>query len=91
MRTTNLPAIRARRPAWHIRRIVGQKRPLLPKHIWAIHVRLEIADNHRYLALFNLAIDSKPRGSDLVALKVVDVVKERASAIQSKTQKTSWI
>ncbi len=92
MRTPNLPAIRARRPAWNKGRIVGQKRPLLPKHVWAIRIRLEIADNHRDLALFNLAIDSKLRGCDLVTLKVVDVfaasqVKERASVIQSKTQK----
>jgi site-specific recombinase XerC len=92
MQTPNLPAIRACRPAWNEGRIVGQKRPLLPKHVWAIRVRLEIADNYRDLALFNLAIDSKLRGCDLVQLKVVDVftagqVKERASIIQSKTQK----
>lgn len=92
MQTPNLPVIRARRPAWNKGRIVGQKRPLLPKHVWAIRVRLEIAENHRDLALFNLAIDSKLRGCDLVKLKVADVfasgqVKERASIIQSKTQK----
>ncbi|WP_321364922.1 tyrosine-type recombinase/integrase [uncultured Celeribacter sp.] len=92
MQTPNLPAIRARRPAWNKGRIVGQKRPLLPKHVWAIRVRLEIAENHRDLALFNLAIDSKLRGCDLVKLEVADVfaagqVKERASIIQSKTQK----
>lgn len=92
MHTPNLPAIRARRPAWNKGRIIGQKRPLLPKHVWAIRVRLEIAENHRDLALFNLAIDSKLRGCDLVKLKVVDVfaagqVKERTSIIQSKTQK----
>ena len=92
MQIPNLPAIRACRPAWNKGRIVGQKRPLLPKHVWAIRVRLEIADNHRDLALFNLAIDSKLRGCDLVTLKVADVfaagqVKERTSIIQSKTQK----
>lgn len=92
MHTKNLPAIRARRPAWNKGRIVGQKRPLLPKHVWAIRVRLEIAAKHRDLALFNMAIDSKLRGCDLVKLKVADVfaagqVKERASIIQSKTQK----
>lgn len=70
MQTQNLPAVRARRPAWNKGRIVGQKRPLLPKHVWAIRVRLEIAGNHRDLALFNLAIDSKLRGCDLVKLKV---------------------
>lgn len=92
MPTPNLPAIRARRPAWNKGRIVGQKRPLLPKHLWAIRVRLEIAEKHRDPALFNLAIDSKLRGCDLVKLKVADVfaagqIKERASITQSKTQK----
>ena len=93
MTIANLPAIRACRPAWNKSRVVGQKRPLMPKHVWAIRVRLEIAENHRELALFNLAIDSKLRGCDLVRLKVADVytsdhVKERASIIQSKTQRS---
>ena len=92
MPTSNLPAIRACRPAWNKGRIVGQKRPLLPKHVWAIRVRLEIANNVRDLALFNLAIDSKLRGCDLVKLKVTDVfaagqVKERAAVTQSKTRR----
>jgi site-specific recombinase XerC len=64
----------------------------MPKHVWAIRVRLEIAENHRDLALLNVAIDSKLRGCDLVKLKVTNVyasghVKERASIIQSKTGK----
>ena len=92
MTAANLPAIRACRPAWNKGRIVGQKRPLMPKHVWAIRVRLEIAGNIRDLALFNLAIDSKLRGCDLVRLMVADVyaagqIKERASIIQSKTRK----
>ena len=92
MSTANLPAIRACRPAWNKGRIVGQKRPLLPKHVWAIRVRLEIAQRTRELALFNLAIDSKLRGCDLVRLKVGEVyaagqVKHRASIVQSKTQR----
>ena len=95
MHISNLLAIRACRPAWNKGRIVGQKRPLLPKHVWAIRVRLEIADNFRDLALFNLAIDSKLRGCDLVKLTVADVyaagqVKERTSITQSKTQKPVW-
>ena len=73
MYNRNLPAIRACRPAWNRGRIVGQQSPLLPKHVWAIRVRLEIADNYRDLALFNLAIDSKLRGCDLVKLMVADV------------------
>jgi hypothetical protein len=67
METPNLPAIRTLRPAWNKGRIVGQKRPTLkPKHVWAIRVRLELSENHRDLALFNLAIDSKVRGPTLV-------------------------
>lgn len=50
METPNLPAIRALRPAWNKGRIVGQERPLKPKHVWAIRVRLELAENHRDLA-----------------------------------------
>ena len=92
MSTANLPAIRASRPAWNKGRIVGQKLPLQPKHVWAIRVRLEIAQRTRELALFNLAIDSKLRGCDLVRLKVADVyatgrVKQRAAIVQSKTSR----
>jgi len=92
MQTPNGPAIRPKRPAWHKGRIVGQKRPLLPKHVWAIRVRLEIAENIRDLALFNMAVDSKLRGCDLVRMKVAEIfsagqMKERASVLQSKTKK----
>ena len=91
MPAANLPAIRACRPAWNKVRIIGQKRPLMPKHVWAIRVRLEIAGRTRDLALFNLAIDSMLRGCDLARLKVADIyaaglVKERASITQSKTR-----
>ena len=92
MSTVKLPAIRACRPAWNKGRIVGQKRPLMPKHVWAIRVRLELAGRVRDLAHFNLAIDSKLRGCDLVPLKVAEVfsagqVRERASIIQSKASR----
>jgi len=92
MQYSNLPAVLPKRHAWNKGRIVGQKRPLLPKHVWAIRVRLEISENTRDLALFNMAIDSKLRGCDLVSMKVADVftasqMKERASVLQSKTQK----
>lgn len=92
MFVSNLPAIRPKKPAWNKGRIVGQKRPLKPKHVWAIRVRLELAENTRDLALFNTAIDSKLRGCDLVRLRVADVysagqVMERTSILQSKTQK----
>ncbi len=90
MSTEFLPALRPTRIAWNKGRIVGQKRPLQPKHVWSIRVRLEMADNPRDLALFNMAIDSKLRGCDLVRLRVRDVfaagrVRERASIAQRKT------
>lgn len=90
MPTDFLPAIRPQRAAWNKGRIVGQKRPLQPKHVWSIRVRLEMADTPRDLALFNMAIDSKLRGCDFVRLRVRDVfaagrVRERASITQRKT------
>jgi site-specific recombinase XerC len=77
--------------AWNNGRIIGQKRPLLPKHVWAIRVPLELANLTRDLALFNLAIDSKLRGCNLVKLRVADVyasgtIKERTSILQSTTK-----
>jgi integrase len=92
MSAIQLPVVRQDAPAGNKGRIIGQKRPLLPKHVWAIRVRLEIANNIRDLARFNMAIDCKLRGCDLVRLKVRDVFvaghrKERASVLQSKTQR----
>lgn len=77
----------ASRVVWNKGRLVGQKRPLRPKEVWAIRVRLQIEDRKRDLVLFNLAIDSKLRGCDLVSLRVDDIaaVKERATIIQHKT------
>lgn len=92
MPRVQLPATTPKRRAWNKGRIIGQKRPLLPKQVWAIRARLELAGNLRDLALFNVAIDSKLRGCDLVPLKVKDLVsservRERVTIIQSKTGK----
>jgi hypothetical protein len=54
---------------WNKGRLVGQKRPLRPKEVWAIRVRLQMKHRGRDLAMFNLAIDSKLRGCDLVAFE----------------------
>ena len=91
MTTPNLPAVIPSRRAWNKGRIIGQKLPLQPKHVWAIRVRLELAERTRDLALFNMAVDSKLRGCDLVRLEVTDVfvsgrIKERTSIVQSKTK-----
>ena len=75
---------------WNKGRLIGQKRPLRPREVWAIRVRLQLEHRRRDLALFNLAIDSKLRGCDLVRLRVSDVcvgsrVQDRATIIQRKT------
>ncbi len=74
MSIVQLPAITSKRPPWNKGRLIGQKRPLLAKQVWAIRARLELSNNLRNLALFNLAIDSKLRGCDLVRLNVADLV-----------------
>jgi integrase len=79
-----------RRPPWNRGRLLGQKPPLKLREVWAIRIRLQIAGRARDLALFNLAIDSKLRGCDLVALRVDDVllggrVRPRATVLQRKT------
>ena len=73
-------------------KIVGQKAPFKLKDIWALRVRLQMEGRVRELALFNLGIDSKLRGCDLVALKVRDVthgdqVATRAIVMQHKTKR----
>ena len=60
------------REAWNKGKLVGQKAPLKPKDIWAIRIHLQNAHAVRDLAMFNLAIDSKLRGCDLVGLRVRD-------------------
>ncbi|MYN28436.1 hypothetical protein [Duganella levis] len=72
-------------------KIVGQKAPLRISEIWAIRVRLQIYGRRRDLALFNIAIDSKRRGCDLVQVRVLDVVHgshvaSRATVMQQKTK-----
>ena len=87
-----LPAIKQKYTPWNKGRLIGQKRPLLAKQVWTIRARLELLGDLRDLALFNLAVDSKLRGCDLVRLKVADLilanrVRERVSVTQSKTKR----
>ena len=65
---------RSRRSAWNQGKIVGQKPPLKIKEVWAIRVRLQLAQRSRDLALFNLAIDSKLRGCDVVKVGIEDIL-----------------
>ena len=58
---------------WNKGIIMGQKPPLKRSEVWAISIRLQIAEQVRDLAMFNMAIDSKLRACDLVRLRVRDV------------------
>jgi integrase len=83
------PVGRDQRP-WNKGLLVGQKKPLEPKHVWSIRVRLEITRSWRDLVIFNLAIDGKLRASDLVKLRLDDIcsgakVRHRATIVQKKT------
>jgi integrase len=80
-----------RNTPWNKGKLVGQKPPLKLKEVWAIRIRLQLANNIRELALFNLAIDSKLRGCDLVHIRVKDIshggcIAKRAMLLQSKTR-----
>lgn len=78
------------REPWNKGKLIGQKPPLRPKHVWSIRTKLHIDERMRDLAMFNLAIDSKLRGCDVVAIKVEDVAPsgyalDRATVRQKKT------
>jgi hypothetical protein len=78
------------RPARNKGKLIGPKPPLRPGHVWSIRAKLQLERRTRDLALFNLAIDSKLRDCDLVALRVDDVAPngyavDRATVRQSKT------
>ena len=80
----------SRRKPWNKGKLIGAKPPLRPKHVWSIRTKLQIAGRTRDLAMFNLAIDSKLRGCDVVRLKVEDVAPhghavDRATVRQKKT------
>ena len=91
MYDSNLPSTpRANRPAWNKGKLTGPKPPQRPGHVWLIRAKLQLERRTRDLALFNLAIDSKLRGCDLVALCVDDVAPngyavDRANVRQRKT------
>jgi hypothetical protein len=73
------PNSRKQRP-WNKGVLIGQKKPLEPKHVWSIRVRLEIGGSRRDLAIFNLAIDSKLNACDLVKLRLDDVCSRLQAA-----------
>ncbi len=78
---------------WNKGKLVGQKPSLKLKEIWAIRIRLQLANRHRDLAMSNLAIDSKLRACGLIKIRVRDVsrvgrIATRAIVMQQNTQRT---
>ncbi len=85
-----LGAAGGKRRPWNKGKLIGAKSPLRPKHVWSIRTRLQLEGRIRDLALFNLAIDSKLRGCDVVSIRVEDVAPrgcalDRATVRQKKT------
>jgi integrase len=83
-------AVAPKRIPWNKGKLTGSKPPLRPKHVWSIRTKLQVAGRTRDLAMFNLAIDSKLRACDVVALKIEDVAPsgyaiDRATVRQKKT------
>ncbi|MDA9398654.1 tyrosine-type recombinase/integrase [Bradyrhizobium sp. CCBAU 45389] len=86
---STIPAVSKHVP-WNKGKIVGAKPPLRPEHVWSIRTKLQVEGRMRDLALFNVAVDSKLRGCDVVALKVDDLAPggysaDRATVRQKKT------
>jgi len=78
------------RTPWNKGKLIGAKPPLRAKHVWSIRTKLQLERRTRDLAMFNLAIDNKLRGCDVVALKVEDIAPngytvDRATVRQKKT------
>src|SRR6202790_41495 len=86
----NTKATANRMRPWNKGKLPGSKPPLRLKHVWSIRTKLQIEGRVRDLAMFNLAIDSKLRGCDVVAIRVEDVAAggyaaDRATVRQKKT------
>jgi len=84
--------VATRRQVWNAGRTVGAKRALKPKQIWQIRFYLNQNRRLRDRALFDLAIDSKLRGCDLVRMKIGDIVsggqiRRRGIVMQQKTSR----
>jgi integrase len=78
------------RQPWNKGKLIGAKPPLRSKHVWSIRTQLQIEGRKRDLALFNLALDSKLRGCDVVSIRVEDIAPrghtvDRATVRQKKT------
>ena len=78
------------RTPWNRGKLIGAKPPLRPKHVWSIRTKLQIEGRTRDLAMLNLAIDSKLRGCDVVAIRVEDVAAGGYSRSRNGPAKEIW-
>src|SRR5213596_3689242 len=76
-----------KRVPWNKGKLTGATPPLRPKHVWSIRTKLQIEGRARDLAMFNLAIDSKLRGCDVVTLKVKDIAASGYAADRATVRK----
>ena len=76
-----------KRVPWNKGKLTGAKPPLRPKHVWSIRTKLQIEGRARDLAMFNLAIDSKLRGCDVVAIRVEDVAAADTQRIAQRSDR----
>jgi hypothetical protein len=76
-----------KRSSWNKGKLIGPKPPLRPKYVWSIRTKLQLEGRTRDLAMFNLAIDRKLRGSDVVSLKVEDVAPRGQPSIAQRSVK----
>ena len=86
----NHDATAATKAPWNKGKMIGSKPPLRIKNVWSIRTKLQVDGRLRDLAMFNLAIDSKLRGCDVVTLRVEDIAPhgadlDRATVRQRKT------
>ena len=79
------PSARPRRAAWNKGKMPGPKPPLRPGHVWAIRAKLQLEKRTRDLAMFNLAIDSKLRGCDVVVIRVEATLPRTATRLPPAT------
>jgi len=79
-----------RHAPWNKGRLIGQKRPLKPKDVWTIRVRLQLEGCRRDLAMFNLASTASSgvaigSGLELTTCSPGGRVRDRETVVQKKT------
>ena len=77
------------RSPWNKVKLIGSKPPLRTKEVWSIRTKLQVERRIRDLAMFNLAIDSKLRGCDVVSLTVEDVAPNGVAIDRATVRRVS--